>query len=233
MKAGLFDNFLPELHASVGHAQNRWHAYDVWKHTLVTVDNIEGDPLRRLGALLHDVGKPATAESAYGPGQFSFHDHDKEGTGMAQDIVNRLKLSNDDGARVVGMVEHHMFGYGPDTSDKALRRFIKKAGAALIPDLIALRIADIAGKGLGEDWKEKLPNIHDRIAEVMDEIINGKAAVSTNQLAINGRDVMRELGIEPGKKVGVILKVLLDQVMDNPELNERESLLKLLPEVQC
>ena len=79
----------------------------------------------------------------------------------------------------------------------------------------------------------ELAMIRERTAKVMDEIVNGKAAVSTNQLAISGHDVMRELGLDPGKRVGEILKILLDQVMDNPELNERESLLKLLPKVQC
>ena len=236
---GVLPTFIPELSASLGHAQNQWHAFDVWDHTIRVVEAIQGDSLRRVGALFHDVGKPASAEPAYGPGQFSFHDHEDVGAEMTEDIMTRLKFSNDDKARVVGMVQHHMFGYDPGsadspaTSDKALRRFIKKAGAALVPDLVALRIADIEGKGLGEGPEVKLAGIRERIWAVMGEIASGKAAVSTNQLAINGRDIMTELGIDPGKEVGVILKALLDRVLDEPEMNQRESLLKLLPEMRC
>jgi tRNA nucleotidyltransferase (CCA-adding enzyme) len=233
MNSGLLSAFIPELQLGVGHAQNKWHSFTVWQHTVVTVDNIAGDPLRRLGALLHDVGKPASAKPAYEEGMFSFHDHDEIGADIAKDIVARLKLTNAEQVRVVGMVEHHMFGYTPKTTDKALRRFIKRAGVELIPDLVALRVADIIGKGLGEDPEEKLNGIRERIWEVMADIASGKVAVSTNQLAINGRDVMVELGIKPGREVGVILKALLDKVMDDPQLNQREALLQLLPEVQC
>lgn len=234
METGVLDTFIPELRASVDHSQNQWHKLDVWEHTLVTVDNTAGDPVCRMGALLHDVAKPASAKPAYGPGQFSFIDHGKMGAEMAATIMERLKFSNKDKDRVVGMVRHHMalFGYNEDTTDKALRKILKKTGN-LLPDILALTMADIIGKDTGEDPEERLPQLRERLWKVMSEIASGKAAFSTNQLAINGRDVMDELGIKPGKEVGVILKTLLDQVMDNPELNDREVLLKLLPEVRC
>lgn len=235
-RTGLLWKVLPELEAAHGHAQNSWHKHDVFEHTLVTVDNTEGDPLRRMGALLHDVGKPASAAPAYqdrGPGMFSFHNHDEIGADIAQDIVERLKFSNDEKARLVGIVRHHMFGYGPNTSDKAIRRMVKRCGIELIPDLIALRVGDIIGKGLGEDPEEKLPNIRERIASVIDQIENGPAAISTNQLAISGHDIMTELGLKPGKEVGDILRSLLERVIDDPGLNEREALLSLLPRVDC
>jgi tRNA nucleotidyltransferase (CCA-adding enzyme) len=232
-RTGLLWKVLPELEASYGHAQNRWHKFDVFEHTLVTVDNTEGDAMRRMGALLHDVGKPATAESAYAPGMFSFHAHDAVGADIAQDIVDRLKFSNDEKARLIGMVRHHMFGYGPGTTKKAIRRMVQRCGQDLIPDLIALRMGDIVGKGLGEDPEEKLPNIRERIAEVIHDIEHGTAAVKTNQLAISGHDVMKELGIKPGKQVGDVLRMLLERVIENPELNEREALLLLLPQIEC
>ncbi len=234
MDTGVLDHFIPELRDSVGHPQNQWHSYDVWKHTLVTVDNTDGDPICRLGALLHDVAKPASAEPAYGPGQFSFIDHDKMGGEMAEGIATRLKLSNDHKSRVVDMVRLHMvlFGYNDDTTKKALRKIIKKAGH-ILPDIIRLSMGDVVGKGTGDDPEERFRGVKTRLWEIMGEIASGAAAVSTNQLAINGRDVMNELGIKPGREVGVILKALLDRVMDDPNLNSREALLKLLPEVPC
>jgi len=233
-KTGLMWQIVPELEASFGHPQNQWHTHDVWEHTLVTVDHTLGDPVCRMGALLHDVAKPACAKPAYGPGQFSFIDHDKVGGEMALPIVERLKFSNEDKDRIVTMVRHHMllFGFNEDTSKKALRKMVKKAGNRL-PDIFLLTIGDIHGKGDGSNPEERLPNVRERLWEVMSEVASGAAAVKTNQLAINGRDVMEELGIKPGAEVGVILRALLDRVMDEPTLNNRESLLKLVPEVRC
>lgn len=230
---GLLGKIMPEMTASYLHPQNKWHKYDVWLHTVVTVDNTEGPVMRRMGALLHDIGKPATAKKAYEDGGYSFHAHDAVGAEIAQDIVERLKFSNEDKERVIGMVRHHMFGYSAKTSKKAMRRFLKKVGFNLVPDLVALRVADIIGKGLGENPEEKLPLIRERLWETMGEISSGDAAVSTNQLAINGKDVMAELGIGPGKPVGDTLKALLELVLDEPNLNNREALINLLPEVQC
>ena len=231
--SGIMSRIIPELDASYDHPQNSWHRWDVWKHTVETVKHTEGPVMRRMGALLHDVGKPATAEKAYEDGGYSFHAHDAVGAEMAQTIMERLKFSNEDKDRVVGMVRHHMFGYGPGTTKKAMRRFIKRVGFNLIPDLVALRYADIIGKGLGEDPEQKLPNIKERLWETMGEISTGKAAVSTKQLAITGHDVMQEMGIGPGREVGEILRSLLDRVVDDPDLNNKEALLSLLPKKDC
>lgn len=233
-RMGVLFQIIPELLLSMDHPQNVHHRYDVLRHTFVTVDAIEGSPMRRMGALLHDVGKPASAARKPGSDwENTFYDHDKIGADMARDVCNRLKFSNEDKDRVVGMVEHHMFGYDATTTDKALRRFIRKAGVNLVPDLVALRVADYIGKGFDIDPEERLPRIRERIWGVMGEIASGKAAVHTKQLAITGRDVMAELGIEPGPKVGVMLAALLDAVTDDPALNERGVLLKMLPSIQC
>jgi tRNA nucleotidyltransferase (CCA-adding enzyme) len=186
-----------------------------------------------MGALFHDVGKPASAEEAYGPGQFSFHDHDEIGSEITRTIVDRLRFSNDDKNRIVGMVRHHMalFGYGDETTPKALRRIIRKLGNRM-PDIVTLSMADIIGKGIDEDPEERLPRVRERLWEAMGEIASG-GAVKTNQLAINGKDVMKELGIDPGAQVGVILRALLERVMDDPNLNNREALIRLIPQVPC
>lgn len=231
MNTGLLGQFIPELTPSHTHPQNKYHKYNVWEHVLVTVDHSMPDPIHRMGALLHDVAKPATAEPAYGDGQFSFYGHAVLGAEIAQEITTRLKFSNEDQERIVGMVRHHMalFGYDESSNKKILRRIVKKVGN-LLPDILCLSMADVIAKGTGEDPEVRFAGIRERLWEVMGEIASGEAAVSTNQLAINGHDVMQELNIPPGKAVGDAMKALLEKVLDEPELNERETLLKLLRE---
>lgn len=232
-ETGLLWKILPELRVSAGHPQNQWHALDVWEHVLLTVDHSMPDPIHRLGALLHDVAKPACAKPAYGPGQFSFINHCEVGADMTREIVERLKFSNAEKDRIEHMVRHHMalFGFNDKTTKKALRKIIKKVGVGALPDILCLSKADVIGKGTGEDPEERFANVENRLWEVMREISCGTAAVKTSQLAINGRDIMTELGIKPGPQVGDTLRTLLERVMDSPELNNRESLLKLASEI--
>lgn len=226
---GVLASVLPELVPSVGHAQNDHHRYDVWEHTIATVINTAGDEVCRLGALLHDVGKPATASVKYGTsGKYTFHDHEHVGAEMAEDICSRLKLSNEAKERVVGLVRHHMFSYEPGkTSNKAVRRLIKRVGP-LLPDLIRLRIGDIRGKGFGENPEEKLGDIREHCWNTMKNIAYGEEAIKPKNLAIDGHDVMSVLGIEPGPQVGKVLDDLLEVVMEDPETNNKEDLKQLV-----
>lgn len=228
-RTGLLEAVMPELLEGVGCTQNRFHKHDVFGHTLAVVDATEGDPIVRLGALLHDVGKPRARQPREGaPGEYSFFKHELVGAEMAEAICRRLKLSNADRERVVGMVAHHMFFYTDDWSDGAIRRWVRRIGGAeMMEALFALRQGDVAGRGFGEDPEIELGELRRRIADVAAE----DAALRVTDLAIDGRDVMRVLGIPPGREVGVILERLLERVLDDPSLNERERLEAILPEI--
>ena len=225
---GVLGAVLPELLEGVGCAQNRHHRFDVWRHTLTAVDATHGDAVCRLGALLHDVGKPAT-RAAYEdrPGEFSFHKHELVGAEMAEGITERLKLSHAERKRVVGMVAHHMFSYEPGQRDASVRRFIQRAGLELIPDLLLLRAGDVVGKGFGEDAEARVTPLREAVARVLAE----KSALSVKDLEIDGADVMQALALAPGRRVGEVLTALLERVVDDPQLNSREVLLALLPAV--
>ena len=111
---GLLGEVIPELLEGVGCTQNRFHKHDVFDHTLHVVDETRGDPIRRLGALLHDVGKPRARQPREGaPGEYSFFQHEYVGAEMADAICRRLKLANAERDRVVGIVKNHMFFYRP------------------------------------------------------------------------------------------------------------------------
>ena len=230
---GLLWKVIPELAAQVGHAQNSHHMLDIWYHTCLVVDSLPPDPILRIAGLIHDVAKPACAESAYGPGEFSFHGHHSVGADMARGIVEGLKFSNTDKDRICHLVQHHMamFGFDPDTTDKTLRKFIKRVGVGSLPDIMRLTIADVIGKGSGEDAEARFGPLRERLWGIMTEIANGGAAVEKSQLAINGKILMADLNLSPGPRVGELLKMLLERVMDNPELNTPSSLLELAKEM--
>jgi tRNA nucleotidyltransferase (CCA-adding enzyme) len=225
---GLLAEVLPELLEGVGVTQNRFHKFDVYHHTLAVVDGTRGDAVVRLGALLHDIGKPRARQPREGaPGEFSFFKHEYVGADMASAICRRWKLSTADRERVVAIVANHMFFYTPDWTDGTVRRFVRRVGGDAVPALFALREGDIAGRGFGEDPDLELGELRRRIAEVA----TADAALRVTDLAVDGQDVMRILKIAPGRIIGVVLERLLERVLDDPALNQRATLEALIPEV--
>jgi hypothetical protein len=113
-----------------------------------------------------------------------------------------------------------MFFYTPDWTDGTVRRFVKRVGPELVPSLFALREADIASRGQGEDPQCETRDLRARIAKVATD----DAALRVTDLAINGKDVMRVLGIPPSRRIGEVLEQLLEKVLDDPKFNDRETL---------
>jgi tRNA nucleotidyltransferase (CCA-adding enzyme) len=225
---GLLGEVMPELLEGVGCVQNRFHRHDVFGHTLAVVDETRGGPIVRLGALLHDVGKPRARQPREGaPGEYSFFKHEIVGAEMADAICRRLRLSTADRERAVSMVAHHMFFYTPDWTDGTVRRFVRRVGPEVLDDLFALREGDIAGRGFGENPEVELGELRQRIGAVA----AADAALRVTDLAIDGRDVMRILGLPPGRQIGALLEQLLERVLDDPSLNEPETLTALLREL--
>lgn len=231
-RTGLLGEVLPELCEAVGLHQNRYHTYDVWEHTVVAVDETPGErdgrALVRLGTLLHDVGKPRTAAPKDGsPAENTFFGHDMVGAEMADTICRRLKLPNRDRERVVALVRHHMFWYSPEWTDATVRRFIGRVGLDVIPDLFALRTGDVRARGRGESPGVEIDELKARIARE----VEAERALKVTDLVVDGKDVMRVLGCPPGRIVGDVLRHLLERVIEEPGLNERERLVALIPEV--
>lgn len=217
----------PEFLPMIGCTQNRYHGFDVWGHTMAVLDAIPpGDPILRMAALFHDIGKPATKGVNEKTGQATFYDHENIGAAMAELILRRLKFSNAEIERITHLVRHHLIRYEPGDSKAAIRRWVRKVGLEHVPSLLALARADIAGKGNAAEPRDTsaIDELEARLVDIMAE----KPPTSTNQLAINGRDVMALLGIGPGPRVGQVLRSLLDAVTEDPDLNEREKLLALV-----
>ena len=223
-RAGLLAHWFPELLATVAVPQNRYHAYDVWYHTLHTCDAAPPEkPVVRLAALYHDVGKPETRAEKEN-GDATFYNHQFVGETLARRAMERLKFSRERTDRVAHLVRHHMFDYRPEWTDAAVRRFIRSVGVEEIADLFDLRIADNIGNGLKTGFPHYLGELRARVEAILD----AEEALSVRDLAVDGKDVMRALNLPPGPRVGEILDHLLEEVLEDPALNRREALLNRL-----
>jgi tRNA nucleotidyltransferase (CCA-adding enzyme) len=217
---------LPELAATIAVPQNRFHAYDVYFHTLHTVDAAPADkPVVRLAALFHDLGKPGTRAEREN-GEATFYNHQFEGAKIAIAALTRLRFSRETTDLVAHLVEHHMFDYRSEWSDAAVRRFVQKVRPENIADLFDLRIADNIGNGTKTGFPHYLGELQARI----EAILVARQALSLRDLRIGGEDVMRVLGIPPGPRVGEVLEQLLEDVVEDPDRNDRAWLLQRVRE---
>ena len=217
-QSGLLKEIMPELLDGVEMAQKGHHINDVWTHNLKTLDNCQSkNPITRLAALLHDVGKP---KSMKGKGEArTFHNHEIYGSRLAVKLGKRLKLSNKELDQLFRLVRWHMFTVQETQTDKAVRRFIRNVTPEYIDEMIDLRRADRLGSGSREtSWRWEL--FKKRIVEVQ------KQPFSVRDLKVNGKDVMEILTINPGPKVGEILNRIFKEVEEDPSLNNREILLE-------
>jgi tRNA nucleotidyltransferase (CCA-adding enzyme) len=221
-ETGILAITCPELLEGVDLAQNRFHAFDVWRHGLTCMDACDADPVLRIAALLHDVGKPRTRAWSDKTSDYTFYDHDRVGAEIAEPIAARLRFSNDDRLRIVSLVQHHLFHYSDEWSDTAVRRWIRRVGSDRVADLYVLNEADVRAKG--KDFEPDLAALAGLKAHVARVLAQG-AALSTRDLKLNGHDLIRELAIRPGPVIGQILDALLEVVTNDPAQNDRELLL--------
>ena len=211
---GVLAAISPELASQRGVVQNKIPGEDLWDHTVRTVDASTNQTIVRLAALVHDIGKPATAADGH------FFHHEVVGADLADALLDRLHLPTTTRTRVVHLVRQHMFRYDPTWGDPAIRRFLAKVGPDAIEQLFALREADNAGSGVPRD-ADDLAGFRARIAA---ELAAG-AILDRSALAIDGSDLMAELGVGEGPELGRILAALFNRVVENPSLNDRAQLL--------
>ena len=229
---GLLEASAPELVPQVGCGQNQWHRYDVWGHALACLDSCAGDPVLRLAALLHDVGKPSTKAFSEKANDYTFYDHERVGAELCEPLLQRLRFSNDERARIGHLVRHHLVCYTPDWSDAAVRRWIRRIGKDRLEDLYRLNEADVRGKDL--DAEPDLGGLRELQRRVGEVLARGEA-LTVRDLAVDGRVLMERLGLKPSPKLGMLLERLMEEVLEEPGKNEVEGLLararEILPEL--
>jgi putative nucleotidyltransferase with HDIG domain len=228
-EGGLLRFVLPEVAEGIGVSQNRFHAYDVYEHSLATLDATPpGDVTLRLSALLHDVGKPRSKTVEDGEGHF--YRHEIIGADMAQQALSRLCFSGDQIEAVSRLVRNHMYLADPDLEAKTIRRFINRVGRDLLERQFALRAADIVGSGLPPRGDS-----NHRFEERVRAVLAEKPPLSVRDLSVTGVDALKILesagaiprGAKGDARIGPALRGVLEDVMDNPTL-AREAQLALL-----
>ena len=218
--SGLLRWFLPELTEGVEVAQNEHHAYPVWEHALLAVEEIEPELPLRLAALFHDVGKPRTLTVSEGARHF--FNHEAVGADLTAAALRRLRYDRDTIERATRLVAHHMaLHYTSDMTDSAVRRVFRRIGLENVPDLLAVRRADRLGSGTKTGELSRGTQL---LLSRWRRILAEEARFGLRDLAIDGHVVMTEAGIEPGPLVGQILRTLFDEVEADREKNNPEYL---------
>lgn len=222
-RSGLLALILPELAGAAGVEQRGLHCFDVLEHSLRSCDAAPADNLVvRLAALLHDIGKPACLQRSES-GEPRFHGHERVSARMAEEALQRLRFSNEVIRRTCHLIRHHMFDGSEECSDAALRRLVARVGEDNLADLLALRRADQIGTCGDRRPSASLEAFQKRLERVLAE----SRAFTRKDLAVDGNTLMAELGLEPGPQIGILLDQLLQAVLEDPALNEREKLLEI------
>ena len=205
--------------------KNPHHVYDILTHTAKAVDAVPTEKTIRLAALFHDIGKPSVFSLDTG-GVGHFYNHASVGYQMTEEILNRLKFDNATKNTVVRLVKWH------DIQIEANEKSVKRALGKMTPEfffmLIALKRADnLAQNPLYSDRQA----YYDQLEALAKEILARQDCFSMKDLAVNGCDLMA-IGIPSGKTMGLILKRLLDEVINEQLPNEKDLLLQRASEME-
>lgn len=225
---GITKIILPEFDAMMNTEQNNpYHLYNVGVHTVKAMENIAPVPVLRYTALLHDVGKPYTKKTGT-DGVDHFYGHQEVSEKKAREILRRLKLDNITVDKTCRLVLNHDYGIHGQLNEKSVRRFISRLGADNFEDFISIRKADMAGQS---DYK--LEERQTDLVFMMNtyrKIKENEQCLSLSDMKLSGRDLI-EMGVSQGKEIGAILKELFERVLDNPELNNYETLKEMAKKI--
>lgn len=212
--------FLPQVEPMFGFEQlSRYHVYDVWEHCVRSCGLIEPDPVLRLAALVHDVGKPScffTDDEGIG----HFYGHPEAGEPLARQIARHLRLSNAVTSELCTLVLWH--DRPLPLTPKAMRRRLAKLGEPLCRRLYQLVEADMRTHSQ-LNMAENLDTLA-RSRALMEDVLQEMDVFSPRDLAVDGCDLM-ELGFAPGPRLGEVKGELFSLVVDGELPNSRPELL--------
>ncbi len=225
-EVGITKVILPEFDACMETMQdNPHHCYNVGEHILKSMEEIRPDKVLRLAMLFHDLGKPDTL-SVDEKGVDHFYGHPEVSAQIAWDILKRLKFDNETIRMVTNLVRYHDHDVEPKAV--SVRRAIMKIGEDIFPLLFEVRLADIKAQSeyRRREKEEKVAAVY----EVYKEVVSRRQCISLKTLFVTGKDLIDEVGMQPGRELGEMLHYLLDFVVEDPSRNEREILLKAAKE---
>ena len=221
-KLGLLPFVIPELEKTIGVEQGGAHAYDVWEHSLRTLQHSADKKYPfdiRLSALFHDISKPETRRKGTDKKVWTFHGHEVIGSPVTRKILTNLRYPAKLVDKVSTLVRWHMFFSDTEQiSLSAVRRMINNVGEENIWDLVHLRICDRIGTGRPKEEPYRLRKYQSMVEEAL------RDPVSVGMLKIDGKKIMAVTRVTPGPKIGYTLHALLEEVLDSPRKNTAEYL---------
>ena len=215
----LLNHVMPEVGKLHGMTQGRHHKWDGFKHSLSVLSNVPPTVTKRLGALLHDIGKPTTKKVI--DNEVRFFGHEKIGADIAKDIMTRLKYPKKIIEPVTLAVRHHMrtksSGDDATITDKALRKLKRHLGDHL-EDVLDVIHADNISHADASNMPNQIKNIRGRL-KGLDGGQGGKIVPP-----IGGKEIMSNFDVKPGKMVGLLKKKVQDAMDENPALTKSQAL---------
>ena len=196
---------------------NHHHIYDVLVHTAVAVENIPPEPVLRLAAFFHDIGKPPCFRMGE-DGEGHFRHHAQKSTEIAEEVLARLKMDTFTRERVALLVKYHDMLIDP--TPKAVKRLLGKIGVEAFDQLILVKRADNWAQP--EKYRARQQYL-DEVMAIRTRVLEESQCFSLKDLAISGRDLMA-LGMKPGPEIGRTLEMLLEKVISDEVENNAEAL---------
>ena len=239
-------HLFPDLAPLEGLAQNRWHDHDALEHTLRCVEETDrlqsgheaigvDAPLEAVeaeilkwSALYHDTGKAATADKD-AEGETRFVGHETVSSEIARRVLQRYRVGRRRVERVCLLVANHLrllllAGEGTVT-DRALRRLVHTVKHDTLL-LCLLAVADRLSGG-GPRQTERLAQVEGVAARALETLRTQGDQVVRPRSLLTGGEVMEILGLEPGPRVGSVMRWLTRQQVE-AGLNSRTEAIRLL-----
>lgn len=215
---------IPEIQCEFDFSQhNRHHIFDVYTHSVKALASAKDDANIRMALLLHDIGKPVTAKYDE-KGEMHFKCHAQKSFEFAEEILTRLRFSNAEKDEILTLIKYHDIPFMCEdmktVSEKRVKRIVSKFGKDLSLKLLEVRRCD----NLAQNPEYFLGNtFYSDCERLIEEIVGEGDCLTLKDLAVDGNDLLN-LGLS-GKKIGEILNLLLENVLDGTLPNEKNVLL--------
>jgi len=225
---GLMEYIIPEFIININlDQQNPYHVYTVDEHIYRSLNYVRPTISLRWTMFLHDIGK-GYCKTVDEKGIGHFYGHPEKSVELAKTILKRLKFDNKTKDEIIRLIKNHDYHIN-DPNLKKVRRAVYKIGKDIFSKYIEVMKADIMAQN---------PKLLDKriikleaIKEYFNYIIKENQCTTIKELAINGNDLIK-VGISEGKKIGLILSRLLEIVIEDPDKNDKEFLIKKALEIK-
>lgn len=202
---------------------NKYHYTDVFHHTMDVVKSVPKDFELRWAAFFHDFGKILTA-STDSEGWEHYYGHPDKSAEMAIDFMTEYKFDNTSIDHIYKLVKYHDSAIGVDVSKKVVKKLVNNIGEDLMEKFFKLTFADRMAHII-DNRKFSIDNLSSGKDKYIN-IITNVEPMKIRDLKVNGND-LKDLGLE-GKEIGIMLNLCLDYVLENPECNNKETLINFI-----